>query len=67
MVPPPRRLNGDGYTGKDKNMKKSKKSPIRVRVPVARQPGKIFRARKGRGSYLRQQLKKQLRRDAQEE
>lgn len=48
-------------------MKKTKKSPIRVRVPVARQPGKVFRARKGRGSYLRQQLKKQLRRDVQED
>ena len=48
-------------------MKKTKKSTIRVRVPVARQPGKVFRARKGRGSYLRQQLKKQLRREGQEE
>ena len=48
-------------------MKKTRKSPARVRVPVARQPGQVFRARKGRGSYLRQQLKKQLRRETQEE
>ncbi|MDO5674404.1 MAG: hypothetical protein Q4G66_05745 [bacterium] len=48
-------------------MKKTKKSPVRVRVPVAQRPGQVFRARKGRGSYLRRQLKKQLRREVQEE
>lgn len=47
--------------------KKTRKSPIRVRVPVARQPGRVFRTRKGRGSYVRQQLKKQLRREVQDE
>ncbi|NLZ18257.1 MAG: hypothetical protein GX087_11095 [Desulfobulbaceae bacterium] len=48
-------------------MKKVKKSPIRVRVPVAQRPGQVFRAVKGRGSYLRRRLKKQLRRELQEE
>ncbi len=48
-------------------MKKTRKSPIRIRVPVARQAGRVFRAGKGRGSYLRQQLKRQLRRELREE
>lgn len=47
--------------------KRSRKSPIRIRVPVARQAGQVFRARKGRGSYLRRQLKKALRQELREE
>jgi len=47
-------------------MQKRRRSPVHIRVPVAQKPGQVFRGLKGRGSYQRQRLKKQLRREVQE-
>ena len=42
------------------NAKKIPKSP---RAPVPRKAGQVFRAKKGRGSYLRRVLKARLKRE----
>lgn len=42
------------------NMPQKKRSPLRVRIPVSQRPGQRMRAKKGRGSYARRFMKKQL-------
>ena len=41
-------------------MPQKKRSPLRVRIPVSQRPGQRMRAKKGRGSYARRCMKKQL-------
>ena len=40
--------------------RRTRKSPIRIRLRVANRPGQVFRAGKGRGSYRRASAKAQI-------
>ena len=44
---------------------RTKKIPKSPRAPVPRKAGQVFRAKKGRGSYLRRLLRERLRREGE--
>lgn len=44
---------------------KTKNIPKAPRAPVPKKAGQVFRAKKGRGSYLRRVLKARLRREGE--